>query len=69
MATFTVEFLSRDEQGRFKRERRTINAVDAEEAESYVRHGARHGKWALEGPITIDGPVGSRRRERTVVGV
>ncbi len=60
MPTFTVEFLTRDEQGRFKNFRRTINAVDRQEAESWVYHGVRNGKWYLEGPITVNGPRGSR---------
>ena len=35
-----------------------VGAEDHDKAESVVRHGERHGAWAVEGPIEIRGPIG-----------
>lgn len=56
MATYSVTFLSRDDNGRFKRRHERLPAHSHEEVESYVRHGHRHGKWHIEGDITVRGP-------------
>jgi len=58
MPTFTVTFLSRDAQERYERKHKRLSATDHEEALAYINHGYVHGKWALEGDITVHGPIG-----------
>ena len=58
MATYTVTFLSRDRNGQFKKRHKRISAVSHQDVLAYITHGHRHGKWDLEGDITVRGPVG-----------
>jgi hypothetical protein len=61
MPPYSITFLSRYDASGWTNTTPSQNvplATDAREAFSWVRHGARHGEWAIEGPITVRGPLG-----------
>jgi hypothetical protein len=63
MSTFSVSFSSRNDTGEFMRKSFKMIAETHEEVASYIRHGERHGKWAIEGDIIIDGPIATNSQE------
>jgi hypothetical protein len=67
MGTFTVTFLSRDEQGRFTKRHKKFPAQDNAEVEAFLYHGVENGKWSIEGDVTIRGPIATRQCETHVI--
>lgn len=64
MATYHAEFLSRDGDGRFQRRLEKVSGAEShEDALAWVNHGYENGKWALEGPVTVRGPIGTESCE------
>lgn len=53
MPRFTATWLGRDESGQYAREHEVIPADSVQEVESFIRHGARNGKWVVEGDIRV----------------
>ena len=53
MVTFTATWLGRDDTGQYTREHEYIPAESVRDVMSFIRHGERNGKWAVEGDIHV----------------